>query len=148
MADHQRLTELDGDEADALAERAVESEYFDRLEAHLADEHDVTVPTENARAFQRADGVRAVSFEGEEDETDDERRPAVAVTVHFDDGAVVQATAERRGPEVDGTVELGFPAELAPAPEAAVTDLLEADGQSVTVTVDESGDVTTYTIRT
>lgn len=142
----QRLTELDGDEADALAERALETEYVSRLEGYLADEHDETVPTENGRAYERSDGVRAVSFADGTDATDGDAGPDIAITVHVDDGDVVQATAERHD-SADGTVDLVFPSEIAPRPEAAVNDILEPNGQSVMVTVDESDDITVYSIE-
>lgn len=142
--DNQQLTELDEDDADALAATALETEYVTRLESHLADEYDETVPTGTPRAFERDDGVRAVTFEAEDEAGG---RPILAVTVHVDEGTVVQATAERHGPDVDGTVELLFPAEIAPRPETAVNDLLEPAGGSVDVTVDESGDVTSYTLE-
>lgn len=142
----QRLTELEGDEADALAEKALQSEYVTRLEAYLDDEHGESVPTENGQAFERADGVRAVSFATETNAADGEPRPDVAITVHFDDGDVVQATAERHDTAA-GTVDLVFPSEIAPRPEAAVTDILEPDGQSVTVTVDESDEITVYSVE-
>ena len=141
----QQLTKLDDEDAARLAETALETEYVARLVDYLADEHGLEVPTEDARAFERGDGIRAVSFERG---TGVEGRPATAVTVHVDDGAVVQAAAERRGPDVDGTVAMHFPTELAPDPEAAVRDLLEPRGQSVAVTVDETDDVATYTIET
>ncbi|NUC73811.1 hypothetical protein HTZ84_16135 [Haloterrigena sp. SYSU A558-1] len=144
MDEQARLAELDAENAEPLVETALETEYVDRLERYLDAEHDEAVPIENPRAFERGDGVRAVSFESETTVAD---RPALAVTVHVDDGAVVQATAERRGPDVDGTVELLFPAEIAPDPAEAVRDLFEARGQSVSVTVDESGDVTAYAIE-
>ncbi|SDK38689.1 hypothetical protein [Natronorubrum texcoconense] len=141
----QQLTALPDDEADALAENALETEYVGRLEAYLADEHDESMPTENVQAFERADGVRAVSFAAETDAADGTPRPDVAITIHFDDGEVVQATAERHDTD-DGTVDLVFPAEIAPRPEAAVNDILQPDGQSVEVTVDESDEITVYSI--
>ncbi|SEH17090.1 hypothetical protein SAMN04487967_2972 [Natronorubrum sediminis] len=139
----QQLMELDDNEANALAERALESEYVDRLETFLVDERGVDVPTEDTRAFERSDGLQVVSVSADSSVED---RPAVAMTVHFEDGDVVQATTERHDPVAEGTVELAFPSELAPDPEAAVTDILEPDGQSVTVTVDEVDDVTVYLI--
>ncbi|WP_121744314.1 hypothetical protein [Natronorubrum halophilum] len=144
MDDRSRhLTELDGDEADALAETALETEYVARLKTYLADEYGTDLPTENSRAFERGDGIRAVSVS---DSPDAETWPDVAITVHFDDGDVVQATAERHD-TADGTVDLIFPAESAPRPEAAVNDIIESEGQTVTVTVDESEDITVYSIE-
>ncbi|QSX00823.1 hypothetical protein [Haloterrigena alkaliphila] len=137
-------TALDDEEGARLAKLALETEYVARLEAYLADEHDETVATDEPRAFELDDGVRAVTVS---DGTDDGPRPDVAITVHVDDGDVVQATAERHDVP-DATVELAFPTELAPGPEAAVTDILRPTGQSVAVTVDEGADVTTYTIET
>ncbi|WP_440772117.1 hypothetical protein [Natronorubrum sp. DTA28] len=144
MDDQSQLTELTGEEAETLAAKALETEYVGRLEAYLADEHDESVPTESVQAFERADGVRAVSFAAEADAADGTPRPDVAITIHVDDGGVVQATAERHDTE-DGTVDLVFPAEIAPKPEAAVNDLLEP-GESVEVTVDEGDEITRYTI--
>ncbi|WP_126663826.1 hypothetical protein [Haloterrigena salifodinae] len=144
MDEQARLTKLDDENAGRLVETVLEAEYVARLERYLDAEHDEAVPTENPRAFKRGDGVRAVSFETETTVAD---RPALAVTVHVDDGAVVQTTAERRGSDVDGTVELLFPAEIAPDPAEVVRNLFEPRGQSVSVTVDESGDVTAYAIE-
>ncbi len=147
MDDQSKLTELTGEEADTLAAKALETEYFGRLEAYLADEHGESVPTDGPSAFERGDGVRAVSFADEPDAAAGETRPDLAVTIHFGDEEVVQATAERHDAD-DGTVEFVFPTELAPRPEAAVNDLLEPEGQEVTVTVDESADeITAYSIE-
>ncbi|MDQ2050877.1 hypothetical protein RBH26_10315 [Natronolimnohabitans sp. A-GB9] len=145
MDDHPRLTEIDDEKADALADIALESEYVTRLEAYLEAEYGETVPTDTVRAFERDDGVRAVSFEAESEPATTER-PPVAITVHLEEKSVVQATAERRGDDVDGTVELIFPTETAPRPEAAVRDIFRPEGQSVDVTVDESDEITRYTI--
>ncbi|WP_436346545.1 hypothetical protein [Natronorubrum sp. FCH18a] len=137
----QQLVELSGDDANALAKRALESEYVVRLEEYL-DERGEAVPTEDGRAFERGDGVRAVTFAPE---TDGEARPPVAITVHFDGDSVAQATAEHHDSD-DGTVDLVFPTEIAPRPEAAVNDILRPDGKSVEVTVDESDEITVYTV--
>ncbi|ELY55833.1 hypothetical protein [Natronolimnohabitans innermongolicus] len=150
MDDHQRLTALSDAEADALAEAALESESVERLETYLEESYDASLPSENRRAFERDDGVRAVTFESDP-EPESATRPALAVTVHFEDESVVRATAERHGPDVDGTVELVFPSALAPRPEAAVRDIVNPDGGDdeleVEVTVDESDAVTSYTIE-
>ena len=149
MDDHQRLTELDGDDAAVLAAAARRTEHYARLESHLEDEYGESVPTDDPRAFERDDGVRAVSFEAETD-ADTDTRPAVAVTIHFDGDEVVQATAERHGDAVDGDVELVFPTEIAPRPEVAVRDLLRPDRSGeleVAVTVDESDEITSYMIE-
>ncbi|MXV62868.1 hypothetical protein GS429_12485 [Natronorubrum sp. JWXQ-INN-674] len=147
MDDHQRLTELDEAETATLASEARQSEYYDRLESYLADEYDETVPSENSRAFERGDGARAVSFESTAGAG---ARPAVAVTFHFegDSNAVAQATAERHGADVDGDVELLFPTEIAPKPEVAVRDILRPEVEEAEVTVDESGEITSYTVET
>ena len=159
MDEHQRLTELDGDDAASLAAAARRTEYYGRLELYLEEEYGEPVPTDDPRAFEREDGVRAVSFEAEtvadaDTGTDAGARPTVAVTIHFDgdsDGEeVVQASAERHGDAVDGDVELVFPTEIAPRPEAAVRDLLQPDRSGeleVAVTVDESDEITSYTIE-
>ena len=152
MERHQRLTELDGDDAAELAAAARRSEYYARLESYLDDEYGEAVPTDDPRAFERDDGVRVVSFEGESvADVDAVTRPRVAVTVHFDGDEITQATAERRGDAVDGDVELVFPAGLAPRPEAAVRDVLRPDRAGeleVAVTVAEGEEITSYTIET
>ncbi|OVE84937.1 hypothetical protein [Natronolimnobius baerhuensis] len=141
----QRVTELDAPAVESLAAQALEAPALTRLESYFDEQYGETVPTDEPRAFERGDGVRAVTFEADPDATG---KPARGITVHFDDETVVQVTGERRGEAVDGDLELLFPTETAPKPETAVRELYQPEGDAleVAVTVTETNDVTSYMI--
>ncbi len=59
----QRVTELDAPAVESLAAQALEAPALTRLESYFDEQYGETVPTDEPRAFERGDGVRAVTFE-------------------------------------------------------------------------------------
>lgn len=141
--DIPKITELDQEVAEALAQRARQTTYYTHLTEFLSENMGEQVPQENIRAFEREDGIHVV---GINDSTDRDSLPQIGITFIFEEEKVIQATAEVNELDASGTQKIIHVNEFTPDPDEVPEEVPLQNDDSVDVKIRNFEDVTVYEI--